>query len=374
MNNYSLKFNSNGKFKILVASDLYEKTDNKNKQSILKSVDTKIFLEASVKALSPDLVVFNGDCAFGDSDEQLLDSVETITDIINKLNIPFAVVFGDEENASNIKSKLYDLYSKYDNCLFSDNKILLSKNGDYNVLIKDNNDNAKFNLWFFDSNGKTHDVDISAKYDWVHDEQIKWYENKAEQIKNEHNFTVPSFVFQHIPVIEEYNLLREAKGLETPKAVKGDGFFKDKFFLPNENITGNYRDPIGCSDFNNGQFESWKNVGDVKAAFFSNSHLNDFEGYVDGILLSQCCASGFFGCHDGDRCGIKLVTINENDLSFDTKNFYFSDFGIKSKSVTKIDQKLTSKQKKRIALASATLGAALTSFLKIRKTIKNKRK
>lgn len=119
MNNYSLKFNSSGKFKILVASDLYEKTDNKNKQSILKSVDTKIFLEASVKALSPDLVVFNGDCAFGDSDEQLLDSVETITDIINKLNIPFAVVFGDEENASNIKSKLYDLYSKYDNCLFS---------------------------------------------------------------------------------------------------------------------------------------------------------------------------------------------------------------------------------------------------------------
>ncbi|MBQ6624745.1 MAG: hypothetical protein IIX39_02885 [Clostridia bacterium] len=374
MNNYSLKFNSNGKFKILVASDLYEKTDNKNKQSILKSIDTKVFLEASIKALSPDLVVFNGDCAFGDSDEQLFDSVETITSTIKKLNIPLAVVFGDDEKDNNIKNKLKSLYSKYENCLFNNDKITMSENGDYNVLIEDSNGNVKFNLWFFDSNGKTPDSDISAKYDWIHDEQIEWYENKALQIKNENSAVVPSFVFQHIPVVEEYNLMREAKALESSKTIKGDGFYKDKYFLPNDNISGNFRDPIGCSDFNNGQFESWKNIGDVKAAFFSNSHLNDFEGYVDDILLSQCCASGFFGCHDGDRCGIKLITINEKDLSFDTKNFYFSDFGIESKSVAKIDQRFTSKQKRNIALASATLGTALTGIIKLRKILKNKRK
>ena len=168
--------------------------------------------------------------------------------------------------------------------------------------------------------------------------------------------------------------MREAKALESSKTIKGDGFYKDKYFLPNDNISGNFRDPIGCSDFNNGQFESWKNIGDVKAAFFSNSHLNDFEGYVDDILLSQCCASGFFGCHDGDRCGIKLITINEKDLSFDTKNFYFFDFGIESKSVAKIDQRFTSKQKRNIALASATLGTALTGIMKLRKILKNKRK
>lgn len=361
MKKNTLKF-KNGKFKILVCSDLYEKTDETNRTGKLKTRDTMLFLDASVKALEPDLVVFLGDCAFGKNEDEIRNSVESITKTIKKLKKPLAVVFGDDEHDNKTTDILFDLYSKYDNCFVS--------NGDYNILLTDNNNNIKYNLWFFDSNGKTTEPDISEKYDWVHDEQIQWYEEMVGKIKEEAGYLVKSIVFQHIPIADEYKLLREAKIFEISKAIKGDGFFKDKFYLPNEPLYGNYRDPIGCPDFNNGQFISWKKMQDVKAAFFSNSHLNDFEGYVDNILLCQCAASGFHGCHDGDRCGIKLITINERDLSFETKNYHFSDFGIKSQSVLNVDKTFSNRQKRNIAVASAVSAGLTLSVLTIRKFFK----
>lgn len=345
----------NGKFKILVCSDLYESEDFGKRVNELRTKDTCLFLDAALKALTPDLVVFNGDCVFGKDENSLRKAIDKITKSIKKLNVPLAVVFGDEENDNIDISLAEKIYGEYDKCLFNSRKS--DKPGsDYNTLIYNENNEAKFNLWFFNSNGSTSQKDISSEYDWVHDEQIERYETIAKELKE--SGVNKSIVFQHIPVVDEYRLMREATPYEITKAVKGRGFFGNKFFVPFEPLYGNYSDPIGCSDYNNGQFESWKKTGDVKAAFFSNSHLNDFEGYLDKILLAQCCASGFKGCHDGDRVGVKLITIDERDLSFKTKNYYFSDFGLKAQSVLPIDSKFSRRQKQNIALAGA-IGAAV---------------
>lgn len=350
-----LKF-KDGKFKILVFSDLYENTQYKKKTQEFQSEDTALFIEASVKAFSPDLVVFNGDSAFGDDEPSLRSAVENITKTVKKQNIPLAVVFGDEENDKYDISKLIEIYSEYDNSLFNICKDSLCQQGEFNALIHNDKGEPKYNLWFFNSNGSTKQKDISSKYDWIHDDQIEKYEKKAKELKN--IGVTNSLVFQHIPVVEEYLLMKQVNSYEQKNSVKGDGFFSDRHFSQGKSLYGSYRDPIGCSDFNNGQFESWKNTGDVKAAFFSNSHLNDFEGYLDNILLSQCCASGFKGCHDGDRVGVKLITLKEKDLSFETRNYHFSDFGLKSKSVLAFDSKLSNRQKKKIALVSITGAAA----------------
>ena len=359
------------KFKILVCSDLYESANQGNRVNELKTRDTMLFLDATVKALDPDLVVFNGDSALGDDEESLREAIGYITETIREREIPLAIVFGDEENDNRNINRLKEIYSEYENCLFnlcSDN---ISDENDYYALIHNDNGEAKFNLWFLNSNGATTMKEVSSKYDWVHNGQIERYEKIAAELKDQG--VTKSIVFQHIPVVDEYRLMREAATYEIPKAVKGNGFFSDKFFLPDEPLYGNYRDPIGCSDFNNGQFESWKRSGDVKAAFFSNSHLNDFEGYLDKILLAQCCATGFKGCRDGDRVGVKLITIDERDLSFKTRNYYFSDFGLKAQSVLPLDSKLSHKQKQNIALAGA-LGAAVGASTIILKKIFKKKK
>lgn len=364
-----LQFN-NGKFKILVCSDLYESVNSDKRINELKTKDTMLFLDASIKALSPDLVVFNGDSAFGDNENDLREAISHISRTTDKLDIPFAVVFGDEENDKQDILKLTKIYSEHENCLFNLVNEDMNTSGDYNAVIFNKDGEPKYNLWFFNSNGSSPQNEISSHYDWVHDEQIEWYEKEAEKLKN--LGVKKSIVFQHIPIVDEYKLMRQANTYELPKAVRGDGFFSDKFFLPDEPLYGNFRDPIGCTDFNNGQFESWKKTGDVKAAFFSNSHLNDFEGYLDKILLAQCCATGFKGCHDGDRVGIKLITINERDLSFKTKNYYFSDFGLKAQSVLALDSKFSAKQKKNIALAGAVGAVVGASTVLLSRIFKKK--
>lgn len=366
----SLRFRDK-KFKILVCSDLYESANQSKHINELKSKDTALFLDASIKALDPDLVVFNGDCAFGDDEISLREATDRITKTVRERDIPFAVVFGDEENDGQDIAQLRSIYSEYENCLFNLDSDKVSDNSDHYALIHDENGVAKFNLWFFNSNGSTSQKDVSSKYDWVHDEQIERYEKIANELKE--NGVKKSIVFQHIPVVDEYRLMREAAAYEVPKAVKGSGFFSDRLYLPSEPLYGNYRDPIECSDFNNGQFDSWKRTGDVKAAFFSNSHLNDFEGYLDKILLAQCCATGFKGCHDGDRVGVKLITIDERDLSFKTKNWYFSDFGLKAQSVLPIDSKLSQKQKKNIAIAGAAGAVIGASMMLVSRLFKKKK-
>ena len=53
MKNSTLKFNKNGKFRILQISDLQDTKET--------AVDTLHFLEAAIPAVKPDLIVLTGD-------------------------------------------------------------------------------------------------------------------------------------------------------------------------------------------------------------------------------------------------------------------------------------------------------------------------
>jgi len=364
----SLSFNENGKFKILVAADLHEWSESGDDISVIdvkKTEDTMLLLDASIKALDPDLVVFNGDNAFGDTVEEVRGSIDSIMKSVKAMNKPLAFVLGNHEHdEGRVDPQIVTrMFCEYENCLFHDDKTGITGLGNYYITIKGKDDKVKYNLWFIDSNGPTPNEDLSPIYDWVHDDQIEWYEQTSKKLAEENGGEpVPSILFQHIPVIEEYKLMREAKPFEIAKAIKGTGFFNEKFYIPKVALAGNFNEPIHSPSFNNGQFDSWKKMGDIKAAFFGHDHINDFEGYLDGILLAQCRGAGFHGYTEGDKTGIKLITINEEDLSLETKNFYFQDFGLTSKSISPIEQKLNTNKKKKIATAAALgAGAAITA-------------
>ena len=93
-----LRFNENGKFKILVITDLHEKQANGDKETEKKSYDALLLVEASIKALSPDLIVYNGDNAFGQTEEDIRKTIEAITLVAREKEIPFAVVMGNHEH------------------------------------------------------------------------------------------------------------------------------------------------------------------------------------------------------------------------------------------------------------------------------------
>ena len=176
---------------------------------------------------------------------------------------------------------------------------------------------------------------------------------------------MPSFVFQHIPVPEEYRLLRKAKPWELAKAVKGYNSMSGTLYVGKDGVEGYVGEGPCSPDVNRGQFESWKTCGGVLGAFFGHDHLNDFSGFVDGIFLAQHKTSGFRAYTDGCRSCVRCVTLDENDLTkFEQELRHFKEFGLKCESLGPIFRTISDRQSmilhtiKWIGIGAAAVTAA----------------
>lgn len=337
--NYNLKFNQDGKFKIMAVGDIHEK-DFVNE----KTEDFLRLINKSVEDIKPDLVVLMGDLVRchqpnddGTYSDESVKAVRTQFDRILepfvKNDIPFAVVFGNHDGEWEGRSNLlFSILKEYPNFII-DNCADVTGCANTNVLIK-SSDGIKnaFNLWLIDSGNRASD----GAYAYVQDDQIEWYEKKATELKNENNGEpLPSIVFQHIPVPDIYRLLKETTILN-PYRVRGHGMHSKKFYVLDKTKTTGYMGEGPCSpDYNNGQFESWKKQRDVIAAFFGHDHQNDFVGELDGILLGYCKCSGFHIYGDGLRQGVREIVIDEkNPRRIQTQMIRYRDyFGTDCKSI-----------------------------------------
>ena len=379
MKKRTLRFKENGKFKILVITDLHEKQANGDRETEKKTYDALLLVEASIKVLSPDLIVYNGDNAFGQTEEDIRKTIENITQVARERDIPFAVVMGNHEHDDREFDidKVFDIYTEYENCLIRNDDKNVSGYGNYYIALKGKSNKTKCLLFFIDSGAsRSENTDISD-YDWVKDDQIAWFEKVTDSFREKNNGEyVPALVFQHMPVTEIYNLLKEVSFTEKTDAVKGHGIFSNKYYVLKDNVKGSLFEAPCPPDFNNGQFDSWKSHG-VKGAFFGHDHTNDFEGELDGVLLAQCKGAGFNGYSDGVKTGVKLVIIEENALpEFKTKDYYFKDFCLKSKSASTINKSMTVEQKKIAkkigAKVAAVTAVTATASAIIKKIINNK--
>ena len=295
-------------------------------------------------------------------------------------DIPFAVVFGnhDRECAVSLRDQMR-LYREHDNCYMFNADDSITGYGNCNLLIKSSeSDDDIFNLWFIDSNNLAEDQELSY-YDWVHTDQIEWYKKTALELKEKKGGKViPAFTFQHIPVPEEYELLREAKVHEKLDSVPGHRKWADKNYVLKENVEGYLGEGPCTPCVNSGQFAAWKETGDVIGAFFGHDHMNDFAGYVDGIMLAQCKTAGFRPYTDGCRSGVRLITLDENDLqNINTRMYHFKQFGLKSKSLSPYMEHVTDRQDAKLKVAGTVLGTAAaitTAAVAVNKIAKAKKK
>lgn len=339
-----LKFN-NGKFKIMVLGDIHERLIIESREDKLKQRDAHKLFEMGMKAFQPDLVVLLGDtCSEYIECEDYTtlhkEALERILEPILKTGVPMCYCFGNHEHDAGHEKEIAEAYSMIENFIGVNDE---SAPGDFNcnLLVKDSEGKEDIlNLWFIDSNNCAEDREI-AHYDWVHQDQIEWYEKKAQEIKDAHGGkTIPAILFQHIPVYEEYELLRKAKPHEYLCSTKGYiKPYQNTRLVKKDGVEG-YLGEGPCSpDVNMGQFASWKKVGDIKAAFFGHDHLNDFTGVVDDIILGQNKTSGFHAYTDGCKATIRMVTIDEAEPEkINTKIYHFKDLGLTSESLNFIER------------------------------------
>lgn len=356
-----LKFN-NGKFKILLFGDLHEYGDYAESKNFK---DMQKLMNASLDEYSPDLCVLLGDNCHGkqckEDPEGFEKTVRAVCKPILDRKIPVAAIMGNHEHDHDCDKEIVDTYGKIEGMIMrNDAPDDVSGAANFKELIYSSDGTRPlFCLWFIDSNNLAEDRALS-NYDFVHTNQIKWFESESAKLKELNGGEpMPAFIFQHIPVPEEYRLLRKAKLWERPVAVRGHNKRENEFFVMKKGGKG-YLGEGPCSpDFNNGQFASWKKVGGILGAFFGHDHLNDFSGFVDGIYLAQHKTAGFRAYTDGCRSAVRLVTLDENDLTHFTDELkHFKEFGLECECLGPIFKRISDRQSINMHIASKVLGVA----------------
>ncbi len=317
-----LKFGNDGKFRILHITDIHDvepiMDDDENREiPDNKDIETLNVIEKLLEKTSPDLVVFGGDNISGYWEEFTYDLVQnTIQKIIapiKKRNIPLCVVFGNHDGEVGFHTEFQMMqYMEYDNCRSNLNDADVYGCGNCCVTIKSSNsEKDAFAIWLIDSNDYQKNSEGGFSYDCVHDDQIEWYEKKADELKKSNGGEpLPAILFQHIPVQQEYDGFKEVTANDDYTFIRDGKYFS----FGHKIIEGRIREcpsPPNLENNHRRQFESWKKAGDIIAAFFGHDHVNDFHINVDGINLYQTLGAGYFTY--GEERGGRLIILDENN-------------------------------------------------------------
>lgn len=312
-----MKFNENGKFKILAIADSQD-TDQPQKESI-------DMLCNALDTVKPDLVVLLGDNIAGNwlgvTVQKTRAAIAALAQPIESRGIPFALVFGnhDHEGLTNKQNGMTEkeakmlqmqMYNEYKHCIAVAGEEMTGC-GNYNLLIRDSkNEKPVFNLWMMDSNAYA----AEGGYGYVQPDQTEWYIKTSNELKAQNGgVPLPSLLFQHVIVPEAYKLF-DAHSYWVPGSVKGHSTYSKSFYSASDRVVqGELLEAPCCADVAHGQFASWKQQGDIIGAFFGHDHNNTFSGQADSIWLTAVPASGYHSY--GYNHGVRVIELDENDLS-----------------------------------------------------------
>jgi predicted MPP superfamily phosphohydrolase len=282
-NELQLKFNNDGKFKIVQFTDTQDgaNTDPRTITLMNNILDKE----------EPNLVVLTGDNIDGKckTEEDVKKAINNIAEPMENRKIPWAVVFGnhDEEHNLMTEEEMMKIYMSYHYNISSIGPKNIDGTGNYNILINGSKVNKPvFNVYMLDS-GRYAPNNIGG-YDWIKFSQIDWYRKTSSQLNKENKKTIPALMFFHIPLPE----------------------FKQVW--ESGNVVGARNEDECPAKINSGLFTSLLEMGDVKGVFVGHDHVNDYVGELDGIKLgySRNVGYGTYG-KDGFSRGGRVFEIDE---------------------------------------------------------------
>lgn len=268
-------------FRILQLTDIHFGGSITSIRKDYKALDA---VYALIKETRPDLVVVTGDMTFplGIMSMSFNNSsaVNQFAAFMRNLNIPWAFTFGNHDTdaiASMDRESLCDLYESLS---FRTSGTLLypytqpNITGRNNQLIELYNPDGSLNqaLFLIDSNAYTGEgINV---YDYIHDDQVDWYETQVTRLNNQEEKTVSSMAFFHIP-LQEY---RDAYDL-----YMGGSDEVTYFFGSNDEKMIN---KVCCSDYPSSLFDRMVELGSTKAVFCGHDHYNHMSLEYKGIRLT----------------------------------------------------------------------------------------
>lgn len=378
--NNSLKFNEDGKFRIVHLTDVQD--------SYPMNLTTKQFIKEMLVELKPDIVVLGGDNTVSGS-EVKAESIEELTSLFVENKTYFTLVFGNHDHqqmfdenmpkapqVDGIKERLLSMYQQYGGnyCLAYDADPSLFGVGTHNLPIY-SSDGSKvaFNLYMMDSNGYYPNEDGDKGYDAVHTDEIEWYEKTAAQLRTSNDGKpVPSFMFQHIIVQEIYDELFIPSPFswgdigEDFEGVNKEGIYHFTYLPKIANMESGFLFEKPCPGYYNyGQLDSLVKTGDVLAVFSGHDHTNDFSVNINGIDIVNSAGCTYHSYGSNLNRGVRVIDLDEKDLStYTTYTYTIAEQALKDDSKI-TDQGDISKFVAGLSLFGIKFLNALMSVLKI---------
>lgn len=305
----TLKFDSDGKLKILHITDTHLKHNHNFEPTIW-------MVERACDEEKPDIVMLTGDIVLNcETEEDTKKLINAIMNVFDSRNIPVAVTFGnhDSEQGAMSREELMAYYNTFSCSVSVDDGEALSGCGTYNIpVLSSDGEKVKFNLWVFDSG----DYDEEGRYSCVKPDQVEWYKKVSDRLKKENGGEkVNSLVFQHIIVGEIYDALLKS---DSWKSYSYKHLYnEDEYYLfdPDRVNYGTIRE-FPCPGYENyGQFEAMVEKGDVLAMFTGHDHTNAFGVEYEGIDIVNSLSTRYIGLFHSTQCGYRVIEVDENDTS-----------------------------------------------------------
>ncbi|MBQ4208794.1 MAG: metallophosphoesterase [Clostridia bacterium] len=272
-----LKFDDNGDFTILHLTDWHCDYP-------LPALHKQLVLESLAEA-KPDLVVLGGDLSEAANEDQPA-AIKEICEIFVQAEIPFVITFGNHDYMHGYTiDEMFSFYQKFGGAYFigTDEQPDLFGCGTCSIPVyAHDGSRVAYNIYCFDSG----DSVAGKGYDSVHADQIEWYREKAEELKDANGGEfVPAVVFQHIIVQEIYDKLFPAAQKYSVGVREYDTQNYDLLPIPNlSNIKDGYIFEKPCPGYyNHGQLDAMSKNGDVRAIFCGHDHYNSFTVEIDGV-------------------------------------------------------------------------------------------
>lgn len=360
----TIRFDSNGKFKILHIADTHLNYD--------KHFDSSVWVIAEACDIEkPDLVVLTGDNTHPNEDpEKTKELINALMNIFESRNIPVAVTFGNHDSEAGPMSRkdIMEYYNTFSCVISVDNKEDFHNCATLNVpVLASDSDKVKFNLWVFDSGD--YDEDDPRHYDRVRTEQIEWYKETSAKLKEANGGeTVNSVVFQHIIVPEIYDVLKKVDSKQ-PYSVEHI-YNEDEYYTfdPAQVNYGMLNEKPCPGYYNDGQFDALVETGDVLAMFTGHDHTNAFGVRNQNIDIYTSPMTRYKGLAYTTQYGYRVVEIDENDTStYETRVERLYD--VFDFDYIKTAKDNGDKYSKRIAFELAVKGEAQEKFMKLYQSV-----
>lgn len=303
-----LRFDSDGKFKVMHITDTHLKDSN---------IDASVWLiGVACDKEKPDLVVVTGDNV-GNNDglDKSREYIDKLMGVFDRRNIPTAITFGnhDSESGEMDREGLMAYYNTHRSSISVDDGDILSGCGTYNIpILSGDGSSVKFNIWIFDSN----ESEDKKVYSCVMPDQVEWYKRRSDNYTSaNHGKPVYSFAFQHIIVADIYDALKKS---DKKRFFSYSHMYnKDDYYMfdPDRQNFGTLTE-TPCSGYKNyGQFEAMVEKGDVLGIFSGHDHTNAFGVKYKGIDICNSLSSRYNRDAFSSQYGYRILEVDEKDTS-----------------------------------------------------------